>query len=89
MPWRMCSMSAQRLEFVRAATQPDANISALCRAYGISRKTGYKWLERWRQDRDDRLEDRSRRPDHQPRRSDAQLEAAVVANCADGCNVRG
>lgn len=79
MPWRMCSMSAQRLEFVRAASQPDANISALCRAYGISRKTGYKWLERWRQDRDDRLEDRSRRPDHQPRRSDAQLEAAVVA----------
>ena len=33
-----------RHEFVLKALEPDANISALCREYGVSRKTGYKWL---------------------------------------------
>ena len=35
-----------RLEFVMLARQPGANVAALCRRFGISRKTGYKWLRR-------------------------------------------
>ena len=55
------------------ARQPGANISELCRRFRISRKTGYKWL-----DRKD-LADRSRRPQHSPSRTAAELEARVLA----------
>lgn len=66
-------MKDQREEFIRLASQPDANISELCRRYGISRKTGYKWLAR------DELEDRSRRPHSTPSRTASELESKVLA----------
>lgn len=66
-------MSDQRVEFVRLARSPDANISELCRRFAISRKTGYKWLGR------EDCEDRSRRPRSSPTRTDAALEAKVLA----------
>ena len=39
-----------RHEFVRLATQPNANISALARCFAISRKTAYKWIQRYREE---------------------------------------
>jgi transposase-like protein len=36
-----------RSEFIHLAELQDANISELCRRFGISRKTGYKWLKRF------------------------------------------
>jgi transposase InsO family protein len=63
----------QREEFVGLARQPDANVSELCRRFGISRKTGYKWLAR------EDLADRSRRPNSSPTRTSAELEAQVVS----------
>jgi transposase InsO family protein len=51
-----------REEFVLRAREKDANVSALCREYSISRKTGYKWLERYDSDGVDGLRDLSRRP---------------------------
>lgn len=68
-----------RLEFVSLASAPGANISMLCRAFGVSRKTAYKWLALFKQQGRDGLADRSRRPLNSPKRSDAQLEAEVVA----------
>ena len=44
MPWSEVSVMDLRLEFVMLAEQPGSNVSALCRRFGISRKTGYKWL---------------------------------------------
>ena len=73
MPWSQVTVKDQREEFVRLAQQPAANISELCRRYGISRKTGYKWLGR------DDLEDRSRRPRSSPTRTSDPLEAQVLA----------
>ena len=70
---------ASRLEFVALASAPGANVSALCSAYGISRKTGYKWLALFEEQGKDGLTDRSRRPQNSPNRSDAVLEAKVVA----------
>jgi len=70
---------ASRLEFVTFASAPDANVSALCQAYGISRKTGYKWLSLFKEQGKDGLQDRSRRPHNSPNRSKATLEAQVVA----------
>lgn len=51
-----------RNEFVLAATSPGANISQLCREYGVSRTNGYKWLRRFRAEGQAGLDDRSRRP---------------------------
>ena len=48
MPWKVESLMSCRREFVTFAGQPDANLSSLCRRFGISRKTGYKWLARGR-----------------------------------------
>lgn len=79
MPWMECSLMSSRLEFVRLAQSPDANFSTLCTAFGISRKTGYKWLQRFGAAGVDGLADRSRRPKRSPNRSDDDIEAAIIA----------
>lgn len=71
-PWSQITVRDHREEFVRLARQPDANVSELCRRFGISRKTGYKWLGR------EDAQDRSRRPLTSPTRTPAQQEAQVV-----------
>jgi transposase InsO family protein len=70
--WSPVTVEDQRLEFVRLASQPDANRAELCRRFGISRKTGYKWLGRLE------LSDQSRRPLHSPTRTPSEIEARVV-----------
>jgi transposase InsO family protein len=69
---------SMRLEFVRLASAPGANIQALCLAYKISRKTGYKWLKRFTEEGGAGLVDRSRRPHCSPTRSNDELEANVL-----------
>lgn len=69
---------SQRREFVLLARQEDANHSALCRRYGISRKTGYKWVARYETAGDAGLADQSRRPHHHPAQTPPDLEAAVL-----------
>ena len=51
-----------RTEFVLFASQDGANIRELCRRYGISPATGYKWLRRWEEEGPSGLQDRSRAP---------------------------
>jgi putative transposase len=46
MPWKETQKMDQRMEFAMRATQ-CANFGELCREYGISRKTGYKWRDRF------------------------------------------
>lgn len=76
MPWQEASQVSLRREFVALAVAPEANISQLCRRFGISRKTGYKWLARAREDPTS-LEDRSRRPHRSPTRTARHVEAEV------------
>ena len=49
MPWKKTYPMKQREEFVLKALQPQVNFSELCRQFGISRKTGYKWVNRFRE----------------------------------------
>src|SRR5919198_2740334 len=72
MPWTETSAMKERQQFV-ADWEIDArtgrvNFAALCRAYGVSRQTGYKWLGRYlaAQGRVEALTDRSRRPHRSP-----------------------
>jgi len=46
MPWKVRDVMDQRVEFVVRASQAGSNVSRLCREYGISRDTGYRWLNR-------------------------------------------
>lgn len=78
MPWTTATAVSLRREFVRLASHPDANLSRLCRRFGICRATGYKWLARYREGGDDALADRSRRPKTCPTRTPPEIEAAVL-----------
>ena len=52
MAWKEMDIMSLRLEFVELAlreAEATANISELCRRFSISRKTGYKWIERYKQ----------------------------------------
>lgn len=55
-----------REEFVFEAIGGGTDFSSLCMDYGISRKTGYKWLERFRQQGIGGLREQSRRPHSSP-----------------------
>ena len=79
MPWEECNAMSRRQEFVMLANAEGANKAALCRRFGISRRVGYKWLERYQTAGVAGLGDRSRRPKTSPRRTPEPLEAAVVA----------
>jgi transposase InsO family protein len=70
---------SSRLELVLLAVAPGANMAALCRSFGVSRKTGNKWRAEYLEHGAEGLKDRSRRPRSWPNRSSAELEAAVVA----------
>ena len=70
---------SQRLEFVVLAMQAGLAFSELCRRYGVSRKTGYKWLARYRAGGTEALADRSRRPGRSPRQVAPAVAAAVIA----------
>lgn len=78
MGWREVSVADQRREFVMLASLAGANISALCERFGISRQTGYVWLRRFAAG-ECQFEDRSRRPQHSPRRLSDDLEARIVS----------
>lgn len=69
----------QRQEFVCLAQQAGINFRGLCRRFGISAKTGYKWMQRYRGEGPPGLRDRSRRPKRWPRQSPVEVTAAVIA----------
>jgi transposase len=81
----------QKIAFItQAGKAPKGAMAGLCRQFGISRKTGYKWLRRYRQEGSLRaLEERSRRPRQSPRRTDLQLEERILAlRAPDGWGAR-
>lgn len=77
MPWREASVTSERSEFVRLALMEGSNRRELCRRFGISPPTGYKWLRR--EQAGEELTERSRRPATSPRRSEEAVEASVLA----------
>lgn len=78
MGWKESDRVSERMEFVSLACEEGSNMSALCERFNVSRKTGYKWLNRWRDEGKSGLEDQSRRPAHSPRRSSSAIEQQVV-----------
>jgi transposase InsO family protein len=79
MPWKAHAMSELRIAFVHAVRTTGLTVAAACRHFGISRKTGHKWLLRFDRAPDHPLADQSRRPVHSPRRTADAVEAQVLA----------
>jgi putative transposase len=80
MPWRETSPMDERWEFIREYETELFTMTDLAEQYGISRKTGYKWLARYRGDGAPGLQDRSRRPHVSPHATDADLINTLVAH---------
>ncbi len=76
MPWKDKTVEETRIEFVKRVLAKEKSKSALCREYGISRPTGDKWIERYKNN--ESLSDRSRRPFHTPNRIDIETENKIV-----------
>jgi putative transposase len=66
MGWMETCAVDQRMRFVIAVEKGDEAFAAVCRRFGVSRKAGYKWLERYREGGVKALDDRSRARLHQP-----------------------
>jgi transposase InsO family protein len=77
MPWRECSVTEERLRFVARLLEGES-MSEVCRDFGISRKTGYKIFNRYREDGLDALCDRSRRPVRYANQLPNQVERLIV-----------
>ena len=66
MPWQETSLMDQRVQFIADYQHDVLDVAELARRYGISRKTAYKWIERYDAAGPAGLVDRSRRPTHSP-----------------------
>jgi transposase InsO family protein len=78
MAWKEVSIVVLRREFVMLGQHRGANIRQLCRRFGISPTTGYKWLRRYRRNGQETFCDRSRRPHYSPRRSRRETEQQLL-----------
>ena len=78
MPWKECSVMDERLRFV-AKLLDGESMSGLCREFGISRKTGYKIFNRYKESGFEALSDRCRRPVRYANQLPPQLESLIVS----------
>ena len=62
MPWKESQSSDERLKFIAQVLSGDSTMTDLCRRFGVSRKTGYKWKSRYEVGGPAALVDLSRRP---------------------------
>ena len=79
MPWSETCAMDERMRFVIAASEDEAVMSEICAEFGISRQSGYKWLERYRREGAEGLKERSRAPIRHGRARDEELVEAALA----------
>ena len=77
MPWKECSVTQERLRFVARLLEGEG-MSEVCRDFGVSRKTGYKIFNRYRDQGLEALTDRSRRPVRYANQLPDQVERLIV-----------
>src|SRR5215470_1771327 len=78
MPWRATSPMDQRTQFIADFLRDALSTTELCAQYGISRKTGYKWIDRYLRHGPAGLEEHSRRPRHAPNRTATDIVTAIL-----------
>lgn len=78
MPWKETCIMEERIKFIAMYLTGEWTLAALCWHYGVTRKTGYKWLARYFEYGPKGLDDRSRAPHHHPQAITAMVEARVL-----------
>ena len=78
MPWTETDVVDRRTEFVLRSLRGSECFGELCREFGVARKTGYKWKERFLREGLAGLADQSRRPAHSPREISETMVCRVV-----------
>lgn len=78
MPWLETRAVDQRLRFVAEKLAGEASMSELCAEYGISRRVGYKWLDRYAREGPAGLEDRSHAPLRHGRATPLELAEKII-----------
>ena len=79
MTWKATCVMDQRMLFITACISETANMSEICDHFGISRKTGYKWLNRYRQTGAKGLQDQPRTPNGNSRAVPEHLVRQLLA----------
>jgi transposase-like protein len=82
MPWKASSVMEERLRFVARLLDGEA-MTDVCREFGVSRKTGYKIFDRYKEHGLAALSDRSRRPVRYANQLPEQVESLIVRLEAD------
>lgn len=78
MPWKETDVLEERLRFIAAWQTRSWSMADLCRCYGISRKTGYKYLARFKELGLDGLKDQIRAPRDHPNQTSPEVEGLVL-----------
>lgn len=78
MPWRERSALEERKEFIAEWLGEEDAFAELCRRYGISRQTGYKWRGRWEAEGEAGLQEQSRAPLHSPQQMSGEVRKRVL-----------
>jgi transposase InsO family protein len=79
MPFIKKTVMEQKFEFILLAKKANGlRFNGLCKRFNISRKTGYKWLNRYRDNGIDGLQEKTRRPANSPRKCPGEIEDYVI-----------
>jgi putative transposase len=78
MPWKEASPVDQRTQFIADYLRDVLSITELCGMYGVTRKTGYKWIDRYLRQGPAGLEERARRPRRSPNQTSDEIVAAIL-----------
>ena len=79
MPWKESRIVDQRLQFLSSYQQKEMSLSDLCREFGVSRPTGYRWINRYKEVGPEGLLDRSRKPHGCSHATSEATENAILA----------
>lgn len=78
MPWKDTTAMEQKLEFINEWRSGNFNFTQLCKEFGISRPTGYKFIKRYREKGLEGLKELGRQPHSHPRQTSDRLVKAIV-----------
>ena len=79
MPWKETDVWEQRFRFIEEWKSEDWTLAELCREFGVTRKTGYKWVERYEACGVEGLRDESRAPHTHPHAVGDEMEQRITA----------
>jgi transposase len=78
MPWKVMDVVDERTRFVLEYDSGSFTMAELCRIYGIARKTGYVWVERYEAEGLAGLQDRRYGAGNHPNQTDSGIEEQIV-----------